>query len=59
VMFRDSFATYLIPFLGYHFQRSVYIWQRPWDLALIEREKPDVVIDEMLERYLDWPISNQ
>ena len=59
VVFRDSFCDFLVPFLGYNFQRIVFIWQRPWDMGVIEREKPDVVIDEMLERYLDWPIASQ
>jgi alginate O-acetyltransferase complex protein AlgJ len=56
VMFRDSFTTNLKPFLGYNFQRIVFIWQREWNEGVIEHEKPDVVIDEVLERYLDWPI---
>jgi alginate O-acetyltransferase complex protein AlgJ len=61
VVFRDSFSSALTPFLGYHFKRMVLIWQRPWDFAVIEREKPDVVIDETLERYLDpsWPFPSQ
>jgi hypothetical protein len=59
VVFRDSFCDNLTPFLGYNFKRIVFIWQRPWDLGVIEREKPDVVIDEILERYLDWPIASQ
>jgi alginate O-acetyltransferase complex protein AlgJ len=56
VVFRDSFTTNLKPFLGYNFQRIVFIWQREWNESLIEREKPDVVIDEVLERYLNWPV---
>lgn len=54
VVFRDSFSSALAPFLGYNFKRIVLIWQRPWDFGVIEREQPDVVIDETLERYLDW-----
>lgn len=54
VVFRDSFSGALTPLLGYQFKRIVYIWQRPWEPSVIENEKPDVVIDEMLERYLDW-----
>jgi len=59
VLFHDSFAEFLMPFLGYQFKRVVFIWQRPWDLAVIEKEKPDVVIDEILERSLDWPLASQ
>jgi hypothetical protein len=55
VVFHDSFSMYLRPFLGYHFQRTVFVWQREWDKGLLERERPDVVIDEMVERFLDLP----
>ena len=52
VMFRDSYAITLMKFFGYSFQRVVYVWQQNWDKTLIEQEHPDVVIDEMLERFL-------
>lgn len=54
VMFRDSFASSMIPFLSEHFRRIVYEWQGPnqFNYALVEREKPDVVIQEMVERKL-------
>ncbi|HEY5232625.1 MAG TPA: alginate O-acetyltransferase [Verrucomicrobiae bacterium] len=52
VVFRDSFAGYWIPFLGYDFNRVIYIWQFNWDMAFLEKQKPDVVIDETLERFL-------
>lgn len=52
LLFRDSFAGGLIPLLAQHFNRSVSIWQYNWDRPLIEKEKPDVVIDEMVERSL-------
>ncbi len=50
IMFRDSFAGFLIPFLGYNLKEVIYISQPEWDLKLIDREKPDVVVDEILER---------
>lgn len=52
VIFRDSFANALMKFLGCSFNRVVYLWQQNWDKGMIEREKPDLVIDEMLERFL-------
>jgi hypothetical protein len=52
LVFRDSFSGYLIKFFGYHFSRIVYLWQQNWDKPLIEREKPDVVMDVILERFL-------
>jgi hypothetical protein len=52
VMFRDSFAITLSKFLGYSFGRVVYVWQQNWDRRIIESEKPDIVVDEMLERFV-------
>ena len=52
VIFRDSFATALIPLLSEHFERSVWRWERAIDPVLIETERPDVVVFEMVERYL-------
>jgi hypothetical protein len=52
VIFRDSFATALVPLLAEHFRRSVYVWKNAFDTAVIEREKPDFVIHELVERCL-------
>jgi hypothetical protein len=52
VFFRDSFFTMLVPFFAPHFSRSVYYWQYEFDPAVIEHEKPDIVIHEILEREL-------
>lgn len=52
LIFRDSFAWNLMPYLGHHFGRVVYLWQTNWNKGFIESEKPDVVIDEMLERFV-------
>lgn len=50
LMFRDSFAGLFVPYLCYNFKRVDYIFQPEWDLDFIERENPDIVVDEMLER---------
>jgi hypothetical protein len=50
LFFRDSFAEVLKPFLGYQFKRVVYIWLSTWDTQVIEREYPDVVVDQVVER---------
>ena len=49
VVFRDSFAGALVPFLSLHFSRAVYVWQQPFDRGLIESERPNVVIQEVYE----------
>jgi hypothetical protein len=56
VMFRDSFASNLIPFLSEHFARIRYVWDYNFDHGLILRERPDVVIQEMVERSLQGPL---
>jgi alginate O-acetyltransferase complex protein AlgJ len=53
MVFHDSFANTWVPLLGYHFKRAVYIWQYTWNSQIIEREKPDVVVDEILERFFN------
>jgi hypothetical protein len=51
-MLRDSFTSHLAPFVSEHFRRAVYLWQRSFDYEAIERERPDVVIEEFGERML-------
>ena len=53
VMFRDSFTTELIPFMSEHFSKSIYVWDSRFNVDIIKREKPDVVIHELVERYLN------
>lgn len=52
VMFHDSYAQHLFQFLGQNYGRIVFVWQAHWDKPVIEREKPDIVIDEILQRVL-------
>ena len=53
VVYRDSMAIPLIPLLSENFRRVVYVSSRRLDPALIERERPDVVIEEFVERSLN------
>jgi hypothetical protein len=55
VILRDSMAIPLIPLLSENFSRVVYASTRQLDRALIEREKPDIVIEELVERSLHAP----
>ena len=54
-MFRDSFATWLIPLLSESFSHILYSWQYTFNREIVERERPDVVIQEMVERTLMSP----
>src|SRR4029079_15512949 len=50
VMYRDSMALPLVPLVAENFSRSVYVGSRRLDPAFVLRERPDVVIEEMVER---------
>lgn len=52
VIFRDSFVSRLVPFLSEHFSRAVYVWQNDFDADLVTKERPDVVIQEIVGRHL-------
>lgn len=52
VIFHDSFAQHWTPFLGYSFRELVWIFRYDWNAAFLAREKPTVVIDEIVERRL-------
>ncbi len=50
IVFHDSFGDAMKPFLGYSFGKVVYLGQHELDAGSIEREKPAIVISEMVER---------
>lgn len=54
VMFRDSQAGALIPYLGEHFGQATYVWtdNDQFDCSLVEQEHPQLVIEEIVERKL-------
>jgi len=55
VILRDSFAKALQPFLSETFSRAAFLWTNRLDEEAIARERPDVVIWEMVERDLYHP----
>ena len=55
VIYHDSMAIPLIPLLAENFSRVVFVSSRQMDAALIERESPDIVIEELVERTLHEP----
>ena len=58
VIYRDSFFNLMIPFMGEHFSRSVLIWSYDHSVEVIEKEKPDVIIMEIIENRLDKFLEN-
>jgi len=55
VAVHDSFLIQIIPFLSEHFSRSVYL-SHTFEPEVIAAEKPDIVIDEVVERILSQPM---
>jgi hypothetical protein len=54
LVLHDSFMIGLMPYLSTSFAEVVYVWAKaplPLYKALVERLKPDVVIEERAERY--------
>lgn len=52
LMFRDSFANALIPYISNVFGQACYSRAIPYDYSLVEEVEPDVVIVEIAERNL-------
>ena len=54
--YRDSYAVDMIPFLSEHFSYADYIWGvNPLSTAMVDKEKPDVVIFEHTAREI-WQL---
>ena len=53
LMFRDSYTQYLYKPLSEHFEKSVYSWRPTINVGLVKYEKPDIIIQENLERFVD------
>ena len=50
---RDSFATALQPFLNTQFNNTNYVHITSYYPSVIEECKPDVVVLQVVERYID------
>ncbi len=56
LIFRDSFFTFLQPYISQYFSKSIYVWERLSEFALLEEHvkkfQPNIVIEEIAERFL-------
>lgn len=63
IIYHDSSMSWIAPFLADHFRKGTFIWSENLDLTYIESEKPDIVIFQCTERFLDnlfaLPIVNE
>ena len=55
VIFRDSFFIALQPFVSETFRRAVFVWQKEFSSIIVNDEECDVVIQEMVDRFLLLP----
>ena len=54
VIFHDSFGNAWQQFLGYSFRKIIFMSEnREFNSVVISENKPDIVINEILERYFD------
>jgi alginate O-acetyltransferase complex protein AlgJ len=57
LVYRDSMAIPLIPLLSENFARTTYVSSRAMDPALVLGLRPDIVVEEMVERTLNAPAA--
>lgn len=54
VLFRDSFASFLLPYFAEHFS-GIALWQYTFEPTIVREQRPALVIDEIAERRLMAP----
>ena len=52
LVYRDSMGIRLLPMLAENFSRSTFVTSAQLDAELVDRLRPDIVIEEMVERAL-------
>lgn len=52
LMFRDSFGNGMVQFISQESSKAVYVWTHVFDWAIIEQEKPSIVIHEISEKLI-------
>ena len=51
LIYRDSYTNALIPFIMRHFNEVVFIWDTDYSMDMVEKVKPDIVIECYASRY--------
>ena len=61
VWFRDSFTISMYPYIANDFKRAIMIEHKgmKFDKSIIVQEKPDVVIYQFVERFLNSPVPTE
>jgi len=53
VVYRDSYFNLMMPYFSENFSDCIYLWTNELSAEVVEKEKPDVVVYEMLESGID------
>lgn len=59
MLLHDSFGGYMTKFLCNHFGEVLHIWKHEFNQDLIQKEKPDIIIQEFVERNVDFLLDPQ
>jgi len=54
LVFSDSFGQVVLPWTAVHFGRVRWIWTDGFYRNVVEQEKPDIVVQQFVERKLQW-----
>lgn len=52
LFFKDSFGNGMTQFISEESHKAIYVWTHVFDWAIIEKEKPDIVIHEISEKLI-------
>lgn len=52
IFLRDSFSDWMIPILSEYFSESLFIWKRKLDINVMESFKPDILVEQVVDRFL-------
>jgi len=59
LVFRDSFWGYCNPFFIENFNETLLIWDYVFDKELVKKEKPDIILYELVERNIDYLLDSE
>lgn len=57
MMFRDSFGNTLYPFMAESFGTACFSRAMPYTISMLDTEKPDTVVIEIVQRNLCWLVQ--
>ncbi|MCF8459458.1 MAG: hypothetical protein K9G46_01940 [Flavobacteriales bacterium] len=58
MVLRDSFGVSMVEYIRESFGESVFIWSNTFDTTMIVNEKPDILVNMIVERHLESQFSS-